>query len=196
MSKGLSAKQLRFVEEYLVDLNATQAAIRAGYSAATAKQQGSRLLTNDDVAAAIVAGRESRAERTSITADQVLQELARIGFADIRQVVNWRTGVLTSIEDDDGETHLVHCNDVALVNSSDIPDEAAAAIAEVSQTKSGALKVKLHGKLPALVKLGEHLGLFRPAPAEKPKGKVADGHAALLVRDSWADELGEDATPQ
>src|SRR3546814_11679655 len=82
----ITEKQQRFAEEYLVDLNATQAAIRAGYSVRTAKQQGARLLTNADVAAAITEGRKRQQERTEITATRVAQEMARIEFGDIRQL--------------------------------------------------------------------------------------------------------------
>jgi phage terminase small subunit len=70
----LTPKQQRFVEEYLVDLNATQAAIRAGYSEATAKQQGSRLLTYADIAEAIEKATEKRSEETKIDAAWVLQK--------------------------------------------------------------------------------------------------------------------------
>jgi len=71
----MNDKQKRFVEEYLVDLNATQAAIRAGYSAKTAKQQGQRLLTNADVQRAVNGRQEERSERTGITADYVLMTI-------------------------------------------------------------------------------------------------------------------------
>ena len=73
----LTPKQARFVEEYLVDLNATQAAIRAGYSAKTAEVQGSRLLGNVKVAAAIREAQEARSERTGITQDEVIQGLKK-----------------------------------------------------------------------------------------------------------------------
>lgn len=72
---GLTPKQAAFVAEYLVDLNATQAAIRAGYSRRTAKSQGQRLLTNVDVADAIKAGKEKRAERVELTQDYVLSTI-------------------------------------------------------------------------------------------------------------------------
>lgn len=68
----LTPKQQAFVNEYLIDLNATQAAIRAGYSEKTAKEQASRLLTKANVQAAVNAGKEKRAERTQIDADYVL----------------------------------------------------------------------------------------------------------------------------
>lgn len=75
---GLNAKQARFAQEYLVDLNATQAAIRAGYSEKTAKSQGSRLLTNADVQAAIAAGREKLAERVQVSQEWVLKNLVAV----------------------------------------------------------------------------------------------------------------------
>lgn len=71
----LNAKQQRFVDEYLIDLNATQAAIRAGYSEKTANQQGPRLLVNAGIQQAIEAGKAKREERTQITADYVLNTI-------------------------------------------------------------------------------------------------------------------------
>jgi len=82
----LTPKQERFVAEYLIDLNATQAAIRTGYSAKTAASQGARLLKQGGVARAVQAAQQARAVRTEITQDRVLQELARIAFFDIRRL--------------------------------------------------------------------------------------------------------------
>lgn len=82
----LTPKQERFVAEYLIDLNATQAAVRAGYSARTAASQGARLLKHGGVARAVQAAQQARAVRTEITQDRVLQELARIAFFDIRRL--------------------------------------------------------------------------------------------------------------
>jgi phage terminase small subunit len=76
MSGGkLTPKQARFVKEYLIDLNATQAAIRAGYSAKTAKAQGSRLLTNADVQAAVARGQEKAAAKLDLSQEMVLNGL-------------------------------------------------------------------------------------------------------------------------
>ncbi|MCF5397124.1 terminase small subunit, partial [Pseudomonas syringae] len=86
---ALTAKQQRFVDEYLIDLNATQAATRAGYSKKTANEQGSRLLANVSVSAAIRQGMNARSGRVEITQDMVIKELAKIGFSDIRKVVRW-----------------------------------------------------------------------------------------------------------
>ena len=76
-------KHARFIAEYLLDLNATQAAVRAGYSVKTAKQQGSRLLTNADIAAAIETAQAARVERTGITEARVLAELEGLAFSDL-----------------------------------------------------------------------------------------------------------------
>jgi phage terminase small subunit len=74
----LTPKQSRFVEEYLVDLNATQAAMRAGYSARTANEQGARLLANASVRDAVQEAMNSRSERTEITTDYVLAGIREI----------------------------------------------------------------------------------------------------------------------
>ena len=68
----LTAKQKAFVAEYLIDLCATQAAIRAGYSEKTARSQGQRMLTNVDIARAVATGQARRSERTEVTQDYVL----------------------------------------------------------------------------------------------------------------------------
>jgi phage terminase small subunit len=69
----MSPKQTRFISEYLIDLNATKAAVRAGYSAKTAKQQGARLLTNVDLSANIAARQQDLLTKNAITADYVLK---------------------------------------------------------------------------------------------------------------------------
>jgi phage terminase small subunit len=79
----LNPKRQRFVHEYLVDLNATQAAIRAGYSASAARSQGHRMMTNADIEKSIQDAMDERDERTQISADRVLRELALIGFANM-----------------------------------------------------------------------------------------------------------------
>ena len=79
----LKPKQARFVQEYLIDLNAAQAAIRAGYSAKTARVIGHENLTKPDIAAAIEKAMAERAERTEVTADLVVGELRKIAFANM-----------------------------------------------------------------------------------------------------------------
>ena len=90
--KGLNPKQSRFVDEYMVDMNATQAAIRAGYSADTAGSIGHELLKKPEIQAAISIARKAQQERTGITADRVLTEIALVAFADARELVEVRKG--------------------------------------------------------------------------------------------------------
>ena len=80
--RELTGKQKRFVEEYLCDLNATQAAIRAGYSAKTAEWIGPQLLQKTHVAAAIQEAMNKRSVRTEITADRVLREVSHMALYD------------------------------------------------------------------------------------------------------------------
>lgn len=154
---ALTDKKRRFVCEYLIDLNATQAAIRAGFSERTARSQGQRLLTNVDVQQAIAEAQQKRSERTEITQDRVLREYARLAFADIRKVAKWGESVAVTLEDGEGETILKHS--VALLSSADIDDDTALAIEEVSEGKAG-LKIKMHDKKGALDSVARHLGMF------------------------------------
>ena len=71
----MTPKQARFVQEYLIDLNATQAATRAGYSAKTAQEQGSRLLSNVMVANAVAAAQQKASERLEVTLDSIARQL-------------------------------------------------------------------------------------------------------------------------
>ena len=157
---ALTAKQQRFVDEYLIDLNATQAAIRAGYSARTARSISNENLTKPDIQSAIEKGMKARSSRVEITQDMVLKELAKIGFSDIRKVVRWGETQVRMVDgEDDGPEDMVPYHGLALIDSTEIDDNTAGAIAEVSQGKEG-LKVKLHDKKGALVDIGRHLGMF------------------------------------
>lgn len=88
----LTDKQQRFVDEYMVDMNATQAAIRAGYSPHTANEQGSQLLAKLSIQRALNAARLEQQERTQITADGALREAWNIATADTRELVELKTG--------------------------------------------------------------------------------------------------------
>jgi phage terminase small subunit len=149
----LTAKQERFVTEYLIDLNATQAAIRAGYSEKTSYSIGQENLRKPAIAAAVSEAQTKRSERTEITQDRVLEELAKIGFSDLRKVLTPKGG---------------------LIDAQDWGDEFAGAVASVElvsrpsgeyDTKNRPIiehvhKIKTWDKLSALEKLGKHLGMF------------------------------------
>jgi phage terminase small subunit len=142
----MTPKQRRFIEEYLIDLNATRAAVRAGYSEKTAYRIGAELLHKTSVSNVIDAALEERAKRTEVTADRVLKELAVLAFTDFRKAVIWGP---------DGVTPLP---------SDELTDEEAAIVAEVSETTTkdgGSIKAKRYDKLKALELLGRHLGMFR-----------------------------------
>lgn len=187
----LNAKQERFISEYLVDLNATQAAIRAGYSPATAYSQGQRLLKHVDVMAGIQKAMDARSERTEITQDMVLRELAKIGFADMRKLLKW-TGNRTAMDidhaEETGEIEIRAANLVTLFDSDELGDEIVGAIAEISQTKEGALKVKLHDKQAALVNIGKHLGMFKDRVEIDAQHTVAVEQASLLEVFGWLEQ--------
>ena len=126
-------------------------------------------------AEAVVEAQTERTQRTEITADRVLQELARIGFSDIRKAVRWASNVAVAapdersldeiMEEGAGEIRHAITNQVELLDSDAIDDDTAAAIAEIAQTDRGGLKVKFHDKRAALVDLGRHLGMFKDGSA-------------------------------
>lgn len=166
----LNLKQQRFVSEYLIDLNATQAAIRAGYSAKTAKQIGSRLLSHVDVSEAIERGQAKVAEKHGVTLESIVSELAKIGFANMNDYM--RIGA-------DGDPSL---------DFSQLTRDQAAALCEVTveDFKDGRgeesrdvrrVKFKLSDKRAALVDLGKHLGMF----TEKVQLSAGAGLSAILV---------------
>jgi len=138
----LTAKQRRFCDEYLIDLNATQAAIRAGYSIDTANVIGSENLAKPYIQSRIQKQMDERAKRTSITQDKVIQELTKIAFSDICNYLK------------------VENNQVEVFDTDIIEQEQLAAIAEIKQNPSG-ISLKLHDKLKALELIGKHLGMFK-----------------------------------
>lgn len=169
---SLTDKQKRFVEAYLLDPNGKKAAIAAGYSAKTAEVAASRLLRHVEVAAEINRRREVIQIKAGVTPEMVVAELAKLGFSDIRQVIAWRTVEQQAAFDAEGDPVELPDVEITIKNSEEIAAEAAAAIAEVSRGKDGTLKVKMHDKLGALVRIGQHLGMFRaPAGPEVPGKK-------------------------
>lgn len=158
----LTDKQKRFVEEYLVDLNATQAAIRAGYSEKTAEVIGYENLRKPQIATAIDHAMLVRQKRTEITQDMVLRELARVAFAngaDFARIVSKDTSVTAVDEDGNLQETVRRVQSVELVDTDSVDPDKRAAIAGIKEGKYG-IEVSSYDKVRALELLGKHLGLF------------------------------------
>ena len=150
----LTPKQMRFVDEWLIDFNGKQAAIRAGYSAKTAEATAARLLRNVKVQAEISRRQKDLQKRTEISQDRVVKELARVAFADATDYAQVET---RTVEKDDGTE--VSYQRVTLKNTAELSTEQRAAIAGIKQGANG-IEVKLCDKIKALELLGRHIGMF------------------------------------
>lgn len=168
----LTEKQKRFVAEYLVDLNATQAAIRAGYKENTARSIGAENLTKPDIQAAIHKAIEDRQVRTEITQDRVLEELAAIGFSKATDYAQIR-GPL-----------------VGLTPTEELTEKQKRAIASIEQGNFG-IKLKLYDKVRALELLGKHVGLF-----DSKSGQATTAENNLLDAIKSAGEIDTDDLPE
>ena len=150
----LTPKQMRFVDEWLIDFNGKQAAIRAGYSAKTAEATAARLLRNVKVQAEIARRQKDLQRRTEVSQERVVKELARVAFADATDYVQVET---RTVEKNDG-TELSY-QTVTLTETAELSADQRAAIAGIKQGTNG-VEVKLHDKIKALELLGRHIGMF------------------------------------
>lgn len=150
---ALTARQERFVEEYMIDLDAKNAAIRAGYSARSAKTLGPRLTKMKNVAARIEEEKARRARRTGITAERVLRELAQLAFFDASKCLGMLNGDMEKMEELERET---------------------ASIAAIKIGKAG-IEIRFHDKTRALELLGRHMGIFREENAGREAIQVELG---------------------
>lgn len=150
----------RFAQALAKGESASAAYVSAGY----AKDDGNaiRLTGNDKVKARVAEILGRAAENAGITIEMVLRELGKLGFSDIRKAIKWRANVTDlEVDEETGEARMAVSNQVQIIDSDQIDDATAAAIAEISQTDKGGLKIKLHDKRAALVDIGKHLGMFK-----------------------------------
>lgn len=179
----LTPKQQRFVDEFLIDLNATQAYIRAGYSPKSADSNAATLKGNQRVAEAISRAMAELAKRTGVNQERIIREYARIAFADPRKVIEWGP---------DG---------VTLRDSSLLDEDDAAIVAEVSETPSEygrSIKIKFHDKKGALDSLGKHLGMFRDkldVTIDEPPADARESIAGKLAELAARKRAAEVASP-
>lgn len=171
----LTPKQERFCQEYVIDLNGTQAAIRAGYSENCAKEQASDLLTKPNIQGFIKELQEKIGKRLEITSDMVVRELWTVGSARIDDYVS----VIEKEEDvemfgeepEEGEEAAImtkkvvyKCVDIKLTK--EISQDKIGAIESIKQGRSG-IEIKLHDKVKSLELVGRHLGIFEKDNAQQ-----------------------------
>lgn len=173
----LTAKQQRFVDEYLIDLNATQAAIRAGYSPQTAQEQGSQNLSKLMVSEAIDKALAARSRRTGITQDRVLRELAKVAFVNANDVIDPDSATVRA---DAAEEDLA-CIQAVKVKTS-----------ESEMGSSSEREIKLYDKMRALEMLGKHLGLFDKRGQDSSNGEKNN----LLEAIAATEEIDTDDLPE
>lgn len=144
MAKKLTKKQQLFVDEYLIDLNATQAAIRAGYSVDTAREIGCENLTKPNIQEAIAKVMAERSKRTGINQDRVVLELAKIAFVKMTDIVDSQGRIKSDASSDD----------LACIESVKYKESESDTGSSVER------EVKIASKMKALELLGKHLGMW------------------------------------
>jgi Phage terminase, small subunit len=163
---ALTKKQRLFVDEYLIDLNATQAAIRAGYSPTSARQIADENMSKPDIKNAIDRAIAERSKRTGVNADRIIRELAKIAFVNPTDVINM--------------------DEATILDAATRDDTAAISSVKVKRipTEDGDIverEVKVYDKTKALELLGKHIGMFTD------KFKV-EGAIPIVIKD----DMGED----
>ena len=156
----LTRNQKIFCDEYLIDLNATRAykvAYKNVKKDETAAAAGARLLRNVKVKNYIDEKMKEREKRTEITQDKVLKELAKIGFADLKDYLEYKTAKSVVEYDEAGEPIVDYTTIIDLIDSREVDTSP---VQEVSISKDGTFKFKLYDKQKALELIGKHLGMF------------------------------------
>lgn len=161
----------------MIDLNATQAAIRAGYSPSTANEQGARLLVNVSISSAISQAMAHRSRRTGITQDRVLRELAKVAFVNANDVIDTDSATVRA-----GATE----EDLACIQAVKVK------ISESEMGSSSEREIKLYDKMRALEMLGKHLGLFDKRGQDSSNGEKNN----LLEAIAATEEIDTDDLPE
>lgn len=168
---GLTGKRLLFCDEYLIDLNATQAAIRAGYSVKTARSQANELLTKPDIQAYIAEKRKALADKLDISQERVLKEYAAIAFLDIRKVFD-SEGRLKPMQELDDETARA----IASIESYEEIERAGEETFVAGMNR----KVKMWDKRAALDSICKVLGYNAPEKKDVKKELNITGIKAII----------------
>ncbi len=142
----LTPIQARFVQEYLKDLNGSQACLRAGYKTQSPSVRASQLLALDKVKAAVQKGMEARTKRNLVDQDWVIKRLLQIAGTDMTELASWNE------------------SGVRFKDSGELSDAARASVQQIEQVMNehgGGLKIKQYDRMAALKLLGQHLGMFK-----------------------------------
>lgn len=175
----MTKKQKRFCEEYLIDLNATQAAIRSGYSPDSASSIGSENLSKPEIRARIDRAIAEQSKRTGINADRVVRELARVALANADDILDAKTAMLK-----DGVTR----DDTAAVASVRVKTIPTADGQGVER------EIKLHDKIKALELLGRHLGMFTDKVEHSGSINTGSRELASILQQMKGDDPGGGAS--
>lgn len=198
----MTAKQQLFCDEYLIDLNATQAAIRAGYSEKTARKIGQENLTKPDIQEYIQKKKADREQRTEITQDMVLRELAIIAFSNAadyakvieRELTQEIQGNVVPVLDAEGKPVIYKTVEPILTD--DLTEDQKKALAVIKKGRDG-FEVKPYDKLRALEMLGRHLGMWDKKSEKDVEEQIAriektKAETARIKGESPDDEKADD----
>ena len=172
---GITPRKSKFIDFYIELDNATQAAIKAGYSENGAGQTAFKLLKDAEILAAIEERRKEIAEKADIRAQDVINELAKIAFANSEDFFEWDEQIVTTSR---GEEKLV--SKVLIKDPDKIERDKKAAIAGIKETASGGLEFKFHDKIKALENLAKYFGNFTDAEVDKAR-RIRDGEKSQTV---------------
>lgn len=161
MAKELTLKQIRFCEEYLIDFNGTQAAIRAGYSKKTAQEIASENLSKPIISEFIKKRQAELSKNASVSAQDVLNELKKIGFSNVQDFI--KEGF--TIE----EIQSLKKEHAAAIQSISIETT------EFKGSTTTNVKFKLYDKISALEKIAKHIGFFEKDNTQQTKIIIEGG---------------------
>ncbi|KZL02196.1 Terminase small subunit [Pseudovibrio sp. Ad5] len=179
-AKALTAKQELFCLEYIKDLNATQAAIRSGYSEKTAYKIGAENLSKPQIQERISVAQNERSERVQVDGDRVLQELAKIGFSDLRKLFTPAGHLLPPDQWPEDVSGAISSLKVITKPGEEDKDG--------NKTVEHVHEIKLWDKNSALEKIAKHLGMFIETVNLKHSGEVTQNHNM-----SWREMLRQRA---
>lgn len=204
-NEGINDKQDAFCREYIVDFNGTKSAIRAGYSKKTAGAMAGRLLSLVKIQERIREYTSQREQRTNVTADRVVQQLARIAFMDIKDVVDWGqedVKYLTYTETKpDGEKIEHYRNEKRVFIRPKDPSEIDGTLVQTIKLGKYGFEVSIPDRMRAFEMLAKHLGVFddRPQTTVDVSAYINALHDRAKQGDLWQgfnnggpDEGGED----